>query len=158
MWWTHLTDEKERARGPPGTNFSSVFGRPVHYCKQVRTILHSPPTSFAAIFSHSLSLSSWNTTVCHPDFPQCTTAKPRLVAVCSPRFQSCRRSLECFPSPSIFHLSCSESENKPDILVLVFFFFFFLGDAYGLRQIQVGTGKESMSETKAEIQPAFEEC
>lgn len=49
---------KERRLGaPPGTNFSSLFRRPVHYCLQVRTILHSPPTSFAAIYSPSPSLS-----------------------------------------------------------------------------------------------------
>lgn len=78
MCWTHLTDESEKAWSPPGTNFSSLFRRPVHYCLQVRTILHSPPTSFAAVCSLSLSfccsLCTWNTTACHPDFPQCTTA------------------------------------------------------------------------------------
>lgn len=38
--------------------------------------------------------------------PRRTPVKPRLVASGSSRFQSCRCCRECFPSPSIFHLSC----------------------------------------------------
>lgn len=121
---------KRRLQDPLGTNFPSLFWGPVHYCEQEGTILHSRPTSFAAIYSYSLSLSlsSWNTTLCHPDFPQCTTAppvKPRLVAVGSPRFQSCRRRLECFLSlPSIFPSVMFWEWKYTRHLGFSFFFFF----------------------------------
>lgn len=48
---------KRRLQDPLGTNFPSLFWGPVHYCEQEGTILHSRPTSFAAIYSYSLSLS-----------------------------------------------------------------------------------------------------
>lgn len=101
-------DKKEKAQGPLGTNFPSLFQRPVHYCKQEGTILHGPPTSFAAIFSHSpaLLLKHNSAPPRLPTVHHCTPVKPRLVAVGSPKFQSCRRCLEHFLSPSIFHLSC----------------------------------------------------
>ena len=101
-------DEKEKAQGSPGTNFPSLFQRPVHYCKQEGTILHGPPTSFAAIFLHSPSFLLKHNSV-PPRLPtvhHCMPVKPRLVAMGSPKFQSCHRCLECFLSLSIFHLSC----------------------------------------------------
>lgn len=106
-WQTH-TWQMRKAQGPPGTNFPSLFRRPVHYREQGGTILRSPPTSFAAIFPHSLPLSPPETQRAArlPTVHHCAPVKPRLVAAGSPRFQSCRHCLECFLSPSIFHLSC----------------------------------------------------
>lgn len=63
-----------------------------------------PPSLFPLLFLLSPPETQHCTTRL-PTVHHCTPVKLRLVAVGSPRFQSCRRCLDCFLSP-IFHLSC----------------------------------------------------
>ena len=93
-------------------------------------MLHSPPTSFPAIFSHSppFLLKHNSAPPRLPTVHHCAPVKPRLVAVGSPRFQSCRRCLECFLSPPLFFI-CHVLRAK---INQTSWFLVFLGVACGL--------------------------
>lgn len=72
-------DRRERGRlgGPPGTNFPSLLRKA---CSLLRAGGNNTPQCaklHLLPFSLILSHSSWNTTVRHTDFPQCTAARLR---------------------------------------------------------------------------------
>lgn len=93
------------------------------------------------IFSLSLSLKHNSAPHWLPTVHHCTPVKPRLVAVGSPRFQSCRRCLECF-SLSLYFSSVMFWEQK---IHQTSWFFLLLRVACGLQQFQVGSGEERAS-------------
>lgn len=82
MCWTHLTDEREEARSPTGDQFLQPVPKT---CSLLPASENNTPQPANFICCHLLSLSfsfcrslsTWNTTARHPDFPQCTTARLR---------------------------------------------------------------------------------
>lgn len=122
--------------------------------------LHLLPFSYILALSLSLKHNSaphWLPTVHH-----CTPVKPRLVAVGSPRFQSCRRCLECF-SLSLYFSSVMFWEQKIHQTSWFFsvFFFFFLSSLLhvGSNSFKLAAERRERDEkTKAQRQAAFEGC
>lgn len=96
-------------------------------------------------FSLILSLSPLLKRSAPPDFPQCTTARlwsRDWLQRALQGFKAVATAYNVFSLPLFFICHVSESENKPDILVLGFFFFsFFLGITCGL---WAGTGGGKM--------------
>lgn len=96
-WQTHLTDDKDNAWGPSGTNFPTLFitGSEREQCTAAPQ-LHLLAFS---LFSHSPPETR------QPDLTQ-HVCEAEIGALESPDNRSCRCRLESSLSPSIFPLSC----------------------------------------------------
>lgn len=108
------------------------------------------------IFSLSLSLKHNSAPHWLPTVHHCTPVKPRLVAVGSPRFQSCRRCLECF-SLSLYFSSVMFWEQKIHQTS-----WFFSSSPCCMWAPTVSSwqrrGESESKKTKARRQAAFEGC